>query len=214
MIPPAHSRRLSISELGNTSHRRSGNSACASIVPLPLGFRPRNRLYLSRESVASSTRFLAAFKGWVMRDMSGTAPMYSSRPTSNSDEAGLVLRTEGPLGQGHFHAGRIPFGKKDAEKGLEFRECTRCCCPEGVVRMGAVPAQRPVGVQGQAVASPATQDDAEAKRQFVPCGPVSWLHLFVRRQGHPRCVKKRLKVSTDGPVVSVDLEQSVDLVIL
>ena len=86
MISPAHSRRPSISELGNTSHRRSGNSACASIVPLPLGLRPRNRLYLSRESVASSTRVLEAFKGWVMRDMSGTVPMCSSRPTLNSDD--------------------------------------------------------------------------------------------------------------------------------
>ena len=87
----------------------------------------------------------------------------------------LILRMKRPLGYGHLHAGRIPFGKKDAEKGLEFRECTRCCRPEGVVRMGAVPAQRPVGVQGQAVACPAAKGNAEAERQFVPCGPEPWL---------------------------------------
>ena len=41
MIPLAHSFSASISVDGNRVHRSSGKRACASMLPLPSGFRPR-----------------------------------------------------------------------------------------------------------------------------------------------------------------------------
>ena len=96
------SLRLSISALGNRCQRRSGIRAWASMVPLPSGFLPKYRLYLSRASVASSTKALVAFRGWVMRDMSGTVPMCSSRPISKSDDAALYSARRVLLGSGIF----------------------------------------------------------------------------------------------------------------
>ena len=144
IIPSAQRRKSSTSWQGNNGQSRCGNSACASMVPLPSGLRPRKRLYRSNASVASSTMVFATLRGLDIREISGTCPMYSSRSDTNSDDAARYWGAKGTFGDRDRHPFRETFIKELPKQRPKFRERTSRRCAERIVRMSDIPSEQPV----------------------------------------------------------------------